>query len=141
MVQSGETVRGREWAPGPIPERSRKDGGTDIDTVIEEERSGEVSSGMEVHEIGDRQRFEADGAAKVADPVCIDRRCVVSTSFGLAQVVANMMSALSQAIHEDVLTLGNRVDQLHVRTERLQTYADREPPHQVALRRRQEEGA
>jgi hypothetical protein len=51
-----------------------------------------------------------------------------------------MMSTLSQAIHGDVVTLGGRMEQLHIRAEQLQTHADRESRHQNTLWREQQAG-
>ena len=50
----------------------------------------------------------------------------MSIRSGLFGGMANTMSTLSQAIHGDVVTLGNQMDQLCLRTERLQSHADRE---------------
>lgn len=44
---------------------------------------------------------------------------------GVDLVADTGTSALSQTIHGDVVTLGNQVDQLHVRAEKLQSSADR----------------
>jgi hypothetical protein len=46
-----------------------------------------------------------------------------------------MISTLSRAIHGDVVTLGERIEQLHIRTEPLQTHADRESDHYITLLR------
>lgn len=50
----------------------------------------------------------------------------MSTIPGWGGDVADMTSTLTQAIHGDVETLGNQMEQLNIRTERLQSHADRE---------------
>lgn len=67
-----------QWATGSIQRHSQKDGGTDIDTVIEEERPGEVSTDMKVYQARDGQHVEADEVVEDTDPVCIDQQSDVS---------------------------------------------------------------
>jgi hypothetical protein len=53
----------------------------------------------------------------------------VSTASGLGWGVADAISTLSQVIHSDVVSLGERTEQVHILTERLQSHANRELRH------------
>ncbi len=48
-------------------------------------------------------------------------------------VVSDQMSTLSQTIHSDVVALREQTGALHVRTERLQSHADRNWRHWLVL--------
>jgi hypothetical protein len=55
----------------------------------------------------------------------------VSTTASFGWIVVDIMSTLSQAIHGDVVSLGTRVDELHVHTVRLRSHVERESKYRI----------